>query len=324
MQFRTKILIDKADFEISHDSQICLFGSCFTENMGNLLYDNLFKTDVNPFGILYNPYTIAHALKLVIQNKKFDESNLIFYNGLYHSLMHHGQFSSSNSEKTLFDINSRIETCFQNLKKTDVFIFTFGTAFVYNWRETGEVVGNCHKLSDSLFERKKLTVDDILSEWKDTLNQLVSLNPDSNFIFTVSPVRHLKDGLHQNQLSKSTLLLAIDELCKEFRQAYYFPAFEILMDELRDYRFYADDMLHPSNIAVQYIWEIFKETFFTPKTKEIIKDWQPLHKMLSHKIIDDYSESAKHFNNRLENRFQDLKIKYPSLTEIDKIKNKRL
>ncbi len=322
MEFRTKIQKIKTDIEISHDSQICLFGSCFTESIGNMLTNNLFKTDINPFGILYNPSSIASAINSIIENKKFDLSNLIFSNGIYHSLMHHGQFSSSNSEHVLSKINDRIEMCSQNLKDTDIFIITFGTAFIYKWKKTGKVVGNCHKINDSFFERKKLNVNEIVYEWKEILNSLLLINPKANFIFTVSPIRHLKDGLHQNQLSKSTLLLSIDELCNEFSQAYYFQSYEILVDELRDYRFYADDMLHPSNISIQYIWELFKETFFTKNTLEVLNDWQPICKMLSHKMNDNYSEAANIFSKRLENKLQDFKIKYPSLKEIDKFKNR--
>jgi hypothetical protein len=241
----------------------------------------------NPFGTLYNPLSIAQAInyQLPITN---DQLPLVEYEGLWHSMSHHGSFSRADKAEAEQAVRASIETMQQALHEATIVIVTFGTAWVYEMN--GEIVGNCHKLPENNFTRRRLSVEEIVSAWKPILDRY----PDKHWIFTVSPIRHIKDGLHENQLSKATLLQAIEQLIQldnqsSNRQSFnrqYFPSYEIMLDELRDYRFYADDLVHPSSLAVSYIWERFIDTFCTPQTRNEmtlrLKQWKqsqhrPLH-----------------------------------------------
>lgn len=258
MELITKVEYGKAPFKISHLSKSLLLGSCFAENIGCLMRENKFDCDVNPFGILYNPLSVSKALDDIIACKHYGPDDLFFHQECYHSYMHHGSFSATNQEIVLDTINTRLSKASQRLAQTEVLIITFGTAWVYYLQSTREVVSNCHKMPAKKFVREKLTVNDIVEIYSSLIAKLQQCSPNLRLLFTVSPIRHVKDGLHENQLSKATLLLAVDELTRRFpEQISYFPAYEIVMDELRDYRFYADDMVHPSALAIQYIWERF-------------------------------------------------------------------
>ena len=227
--------------------------------------------------------------------------------------MHHSDFSASTSEEGLKRINDGISTVAESLSHTDWLVVTWGTAYVYTLRQTGTVVGNCHKQPDKLFSRRKLDVAEIVEAWKQLITDLRSLNPHLKLLFTVSPIRHAKDGMHGNQLSKSTLLLAISELCDACPDCYYFPSYEILMDELRDYRFYADDMLHPSAKAVEYIWECFGRCYFSKETMEIIKEWESIKRALDHKPFDPDSEAYRKFLSQIVLKIAQVKEKFPYL-----------
>ena len=252
MELITKVEYDKAPCKISHLSKSLLLGSCFAENIGCLMRENKFDCDVNPFGILYNPLSVSKALDDIIACKHYGPDDLFFHQECYHSYMHHGSFSATNREMVLDTINTRLSKASQRLAQTEVLIITFGTAWVYYLQSTREVVSNCHKMPAKTFVREKLTVNDIVETYSSLIAKLQQCSPNLRLLFTVSPIRHVKDGLHENQLSKATLLLAIDELTRKFpEQVSYFPAYEIVMDELRDYRFYADDMGQPSALAIQ-------------------------------------------------------------------------
>jgi len=194
-------------------------------------------------------------------------------------------------------------------------LITFGTAYVYRLRQTGEMVGNCHKFPSEMFDRYRLTVDDIVAEWSELIADLCETNPSMRIVFTVSPIRHWRDGAHENQVSKSILHLAIDQLIDEFGDnLYYFPAYEIVMDELRDYRFYAEDMFHPSETAINYLWERFRETFFTPVTEKIISDWQPIYRSLNHKPLNFETDEYRNFLMQTLAKLERFKEKYPFIS----------
>ena len=213
---------------------------------------------MNPFGTLYNPSSIAEAIRMLLQPEQFTGDDLFQHEGIYHSFSHHSRFSSPSETECLANINRRLFSSADTILKAQRMILTFGTAWVYKLKSSGKVVSNCHRLPEKMFDRQLLTVGEIVAEWKSLLLSLWKQNPELKILFTVSPIRHWKDGAHGNQLSKATLLLAIDALQKEFPEhTAYFPAYEIMMDELREYRFYADDMLHPSTTAIEYIWERF-------------------------------------------------------------------
>ena len=293
LKLQTTIDIKPSVWKIGYEDKILMLGSCFSDEIGEQMKQRNLSVTCNPFGTLYNPLSIAQAI-----NSQFSilNSQLIEYDGLWHSMAHHGSFSRATKEEAEEAVRASVKTMQQALKEATVIIVTFGTAWVYEMN--GEVVGNCHKLPAETFTRRRLTKEEIVSAWQ----PIIAAYPDKHWLFTVSPIRHVKDGLHENQLSKATLLMAIDQMVNQsvspqdglsakrsvFCQAkpVYFPSFEILLDELRDYRFYADDLVHPSPLAVNYIWERFEDTFCTPQTRNQMqiehKRWKqsqhrPLH-----------------------------------------------
>lgn len=261
MEFRTRVDIKKSKNEISHGQKILLLGSCFSDNIGEKLVNGGFSATVNPLGTLYNPASIASVITECA--KPAGQRNGEFFDWLHSK----ADLSWAETPDSL---------------STDILCITFGTAWIYRLKETGMVVANCKKQPDRLFVREKLSVNAIVDTW----SQLIENWPDGEcprMIFTVSPIRHKKDGLHENQVSKATLLLAVNELCKRYpEKCEYFPAFEIMMDELRDYRFYAEDMMHPSAVAVDYIWEQFQETYFSEQTRQITLNKEKIHKQEQH------------------------------------------
>lgn len=244
-----------------------------------------FPTDLNPFGILYNPVSIAQSVNRLLSAEPFVESDLFHYNGLWHSYMHHGRFSGDTSEEVLASINSRLQFSSRFLRETDFLFITLGTAWVYELRSTGAVVANCHKVPASEFRRFRLTLLETVDVLKDCLESLWSTSPDTRVVFTVSPIRHTNDGAVENQLSKSTLLLAVDALVKGYgkERCAYFPSYELVMDELRDYRFYAADMVHLSEVAVQFIWEKFAQVALSLTDRNIMKRVDSVNRALAHK-----------------------------------------
>lgn len=262
MLFQTPIIISKRTPLNIQDKIFCI-GSCFAEEVCERMVQNGIDAVCNPFGTMYNPLSIAACIERFISGHLFEETELIEHDGLYHSMLHHGRFSFPTLAETLSAVNQSIEDGRRQLQAANVVIITLGTAWIYEME--GKVVGNCHKLPANHFERRRLSVEEV----REALTQLLQneLFQGKRVIFTVSPIRHKKDGLHENQLSKSTLLLALDQVIKG--TAYeYFPSYEILLDELRDYRFFAEDMVHPTKQAVDYVWERFLSTYFSVHDQE--------------------------------------------------------
>lgn len=309
MEFRTPVEWHGESEEIKYSDHVLLMGSCFAENVGGLLLENKFSCDVNPFGILYNPLSIAKALRQMLDGKVYTMDDLFDSGGQWHSWMHHSSFSSTDADECLNRINSRLEKATSALPRTSWLIMTWGTAFVYE--KDSEVVGNCHKQPDRLFTRRLLDVDTICGEWNDTLREAKQRFPGLKVMLSVSPIRHLKDGLHGNQISKSVLLLAIDRLCRELDFCHYFPSYEIVMDELRDYRFYAEDMLHPSPLAVKYIWECFCSTYMSKDTQRVMKEWADIQKGLAHRPFNPDSDAYRRFLSQIVLKIEELKEKFP-------------
>ena len=328
MEFYTCISIPKVPFTFSYKEQTVLLGSCFAENIGKKLMENKFNIDLNPFGTLYNPASIAKAIRRLLRPEQFTQEDLFQHEGLYHSFSHHSRFSSSSETECLAGINGRLFDSANMIRKAHRMILTFGTAWVYRLKSTGVVVANCHKMPEKMFDRKLLTTEEIVAEWKDLLLSLWEQNPDLKILFTVSPIRHWKDGAHGNQLSKATLLLAIDSLQKTFpEQIVYFPAYEIMMDELRDYRFYADDMLDPSAVAIEYIWQKFTDNMLSSDTQSILKEWKRIPKAINHKPFQPESETYKQFISQTLLKMERLNEKFPFFdmtNEVEKIKQEIL
>ena len=313
MDFRKSVELPIGEAEIRHSDQLLLIGSCFTENMGKIFSANKFRCLINPFGILYNPLSIAEAICQMLAHRQYDENDLLFEHGLWLSLMHHGSFSSLNKDECLDKINSNLKQGADCLQKAKWLIITFGTARVYECKQTGQIVGNCHKLPEKCFSRRLLEVDEILETYNNLFTDLRKVNPDLSVLFTVSPIRHTRDGMHGNQVSKATLLLAIDKLCSRHAFCHYFPSYEIMLDELRDYRFYDADMVHPSQLAIEYIWECFAKSYFKNQTMGFLKEWESIRRGLEHRPFNPDSEEYLRFRSQILLKMERLKEKYPYL-----------
>ena len=310
MEFRTKIDIPAFSFGISYASKCIFVGSCFAENIGNKLVETKIRTSVNPTGILYNPLSICKSIKNALSGKKYGDNDVFLSSGAWNCFDFHSRFSNHDKATCIESINAATETFAKEIREADVMFVTFGTAFVYELAESGEIVCNCHKLPERIFQRRLLKVDEIVESWSECIKNLTDANPKMRIVFTVSPIRHWRDGAHQNQISKSTLHLAINELNGLFPQTCYFPAYEIVMDELRDYRFYAADMVHPSETAVQYIWERFGETFFTEQTKANIARIGKITTAANHRPTNPQSDAYKAFCNHYLAEIERLKAEF--------------
>jgi hypothetical protein len=311
--FTTTVNIPPSAKKIDHNSKLITLGSCFSENIGQKLADSCFLVESNPFGVLYNPVSIKNSLIDLLTEKKYTEADLFQNGSLWSSFSHSTLFSEIIQEICLQRINSRLESSAEMLREADFILITFGTAWLYELKEDGRVVANCHKLPADQFIRRRLSVEEIVKDYADLLIKVKAVNPGIEVIFSVSPVRHWKDGAHENNISKGILHLAIDKLLGQFDFLHYFPAYEIQMDELRDYRFYAEDMLHPSDQAVKYIWERFSSTYFSGETISINKKIEKYCNMLNHRPIHQYSNESLIFNKKVEAEKSALLESYPFL-----------
>ena len=261
MKWRTEIAIEKSRWQLTPESRVLLVGSCFTDSIGAKMQQYGLNAVCNPTGVLYNPLSIVQSLNGDMSVE------IVEHDGLYHSMSHHGSFSGTDSEQVLRRCLQSQAELHKALAEADIVFVTFGTAYVYY--RNGQVVANCHKLPEREFTRERLSVEQIIAAWR----PLIRTMPDKHWVFTVSPIRHQRDGMHQNQLSKAVLLMAIEQLQHEQpEQVSYFPAYEIVLDELRDYRFYAEDMVHPSAQAVDYIWERFCDFVLADGERQTLLD----------------------------------------------------
>lgn len=312
MHLTTPVLIPTSHVRIGYEHRITLFGSCFADAIGSHLGDTLFDIDLNPFGTLYNPHSVAVAIRRLLAPRTFTSADLIHHADAYHSPLHHSDFSAPTAEECLRRINDRLDSSTTHLAHTDRLIITFGTAYVYRLKDTGAIVGNCHKLPERCFTRARLTADDIVHVWAPLLDELLSRRPTLQCLFTVSPIRHLRDGLRENTLSKATLHLAVDRLIALHPDRLdYFPAYEILLDELRDYRFYADDMCHPTPLAVRYIFERFRDACMDPPTRAWLLRAEAIRRDLGHRPFRPDSDAHRHFLAKTTLKLQQLRSELP-------------
>ncbi len=314
MKFRTPVEPPASMPSVDYRQRMMLFGSCFAASIGNRLTEAKFPCDVNPYGILYNPLSIAAAIEEIMTCKIYTGDDLYAHNGCWHSPMHHGDFSLPDREETLRGINTRIAKAHRNLPQTGRLLMTWGTAYIYEDRLTGHVVGNCHKLPENRFRRRRLEPDEIVERSKDTISRLLDLNAEMKVTVTVSPIRHVRDGMHANQLSKSALLLAADRLQTLYPDSIsYFPAYEIVLDELRDYRFYAADMVHPSEVATGYVWECFCQACMDKETRDTMAEVMEVNRAMSHRPLRPESDQYRHFLEQTLSKIERLNEKYPYL-----------
>ncbi len=314
MKLFTEVSIPEYPFRLGHQSPILMTGSCFTENIGNQLEKYLFQVCINPFGVTYNPLSVKKGLEALLQKDMYLESDLDHYNDYWFSFDHYTGFSSPDRDDVLRKINLSFDRAKKVLKTAHLLVITWGTAWVYTYNDTGRVVCNCHKLPASAFTRSRLTTREIIGAYEAFLPPLFEFNQNLKILLTVSPVRHWKDGAHGNQLSKATLLLAQEALEKLFPdRIFYFPSYEIVMDELRDYRFYGEDLLHPGNQASKYIWEKFSHSLISDESKQINGELLPLIKMMEHRPMHPGGDTHMKMVRQREGILVKLHAKYPFL-----------
>ncbi|GAB5551548.1 MAG: GSCFA domain-containing protein [Saprospiraceae bacterium] len=317
MAFRTTLEHPSEAFPISYTDSILSMGSCFAVHMAERLAQRKFNIQNNPFGILYNPISIAQNLELLASERTFSEVDLFEYQSLWHSFAHHGAFSAPSPTDSLDLINTALQQARAKLQQTNTLILTLGTAFVWKEKETQNVVANCHKLPANNFTRTCCTVDEIVAALSKVVEAYQEINPSLRCLISVSPVRHLRDGMVNNQLSKASLILAAHTLTKKLANVFYFPAYEMMMDDLRDYRFYNSDMLHPSALAVDYIWSFFQQHFFQENTLEQIHAIERILKAVQHRPLYPDSLAQQQFKAKTLQQITLLEQKYPDLSFLE-------
>ena len=308
--FRTIVKPEKPTFTITHQDRIMTIGSCFSENIGRYFERYKFHITINPFGQQYNPYSIAHALNRLLSSAPYTAVDLIEQDELYHSYDHHGDFSRSDRGEALDNINSNLIATSQALKETSVLFLTFGTSHFFRLKENGKVVSNCHKVPGSHFDFELMKPDEIVHELEKSITGLWNINPSVKIILTVSPVRYFAFGHYENSVSKAHLFTAIHTLREKYPQIYYFPAYELVIDDLRDYRFYADDMLHPTAQAIDYVWEKMADTLLPLFTQDILKELDEIVSAASHRPRNPKSLAHQKFVEGVLHKIHKLETQY--------------
>lgn len=308
--FRTIVKPTKPSFTITHQDRILTIGSCFSENIGHYFERYKFHVNINPFGQQYNPYSIVKAINRLISPAPYADSDLVYQDELYHSSDHHGSFSRASKEEALAHINSHLKTASASLKNISVLMLTFGTSHYFRLKENGKVVSNCHKMPGTYFDFELMKPEDIVSELEKAFTALWSINPSMKIILTVSPVRYFAFGHFENSVSKAHLFTALNTLKGKYPQVYYFPAYELVMDDLRDYRFYADDMLHPTQQAIDYIWESISHTLLPLFTQELLKEIDEIVSATNHRPRNPQSKAHQKFVEGMLHKMQKIETQY--------------
>lgn len=311
MNFTTKIPIQKSNFPIDYNSKIISIGSCFASTMAEKLDYFKFQNTVNPFGIIFNPVSIENLINRAVNKIEFTEKDIFFHNEHWHSYEVHSELSNANKEDFLHNLNSILFENFNAFSNATHIIITYGTSWVYRNKTSNEIVANCHKVPQSQFEKEILSVETIEKSIENTINLVQKVNPNCKFIFTISPVRHIKDGFVENQLSKAHLITALHSSIFHLPTSIYFPSYEILLDELRDYRFYSEDMLHPSQTAIDYIWIKFFENYVSESEFATMNQVCEIQRALKHRPFNPDSEGHHKFLTNLNKKISNLKEKLP-------------
>ena len=312
MNFTTKVPIAKSDNPINYDSKIISLGSCFADNIGMKFEYFKFQITTNPFGIIFNPVSIENLVSRAVIKQKFTEEDIFFHNDLWHCYQVHSELS--HSDKTIFldRLNQILSDFHLQIFKSTHFQITYGTSWVYRNKSSNSIVANCHKVPQSQFDKEILSVETIEKSIQNTIDLIRKVNPNCHFIYTVSPVRHIKDGFVENQRSKAHLITAVHKIVNyQLSIINYFPSYEIMMDELRDYRFYAEDMLHPSQTAIDYIWKRFSENYISEENFATMEEVCSIQKGLTHRPFNSNTASHQKFLNTLKNKIVKLQEKFP-------------
>jgi hypothetical protein len=317
MQFTTQIPIPAGDHSIDYNSRVVSLGSCFAVNIGQKLNYFKFRNITNPFGILFHPEALEKFIGFAVNKKTFIEADIFYHNERWHCFDAHSDLSYPEKEVLLQRLNTAAASSHEELKSATHIIITLGTAWVYRSIETRNLVANCHKVPQKQFTKELLSTEAIKQSLHTILSLLEQVNPNLNVIFTVSPVRHIKDGFAENQWSKSNLISALHNTLSTVNcqpSTSYFPSYEIMMDELRDYRFYAEDMVHPNQIAINYIWERFTQAWITPDAQKTMEQADSIQKGLQHRSFNPESEQHKAFLLKLQDKIKSLKQQYPHIS----------
>lgn len=313
MKLQTHISISKERAALDYSSKVLLMGSCFTENIGEKLSYYKFDVLVNPFGILFHPVAIEKILTRAINKDFFTEADIFYHNEQWHCFEVHSVLDASDKDEFLSVLNIRLKQLSEYVKIASHIIFTYGTAWVYREITSDKVVANCHKIPQKKFLKELLSVDEVSASIENTITLLRSENPSVHIIHTISPVRHLKDGFVENTQSKAHLIAGVHEAVEPRNSAHYFPSYEIMMDELRDYRFYGEDMLHPNTTAINYIWQKFKEVWIASETESIQNEIEAIQAGLQHRPFKPESKAHQEFLERLQEKIKILQSKFPNL-----------
>jgi len=314
MKLQTIVPLQSSNERIDYQSTLFLIGSCFVENIGRKFQYYQFKTLQNPLGILFHPKAIENFIVRAIGQKAYKAADVFNFNERWHCFDAHSNLSDPSKEQLLSNLNSALLKTRNQLENATHIIITLGTAWVYKNVETQERVANCHKISQKKFTKELLTEVEIEESLKHIISNIRKVNEDVSVIFTISPVRHLKDGFIENQRSKANLISAVGRIMESistYKNLHYFPAFEIMLDELRDYRFYAEDMVHPNNLAIDYIWEKFKNVWISEKTEIVMKAVEEIQKGLSHRPFNEDSEQHQLFLKSLNEKISVLNKEFP-------------
>lgn len=319
MKLQTTIPLEKQSINlIDYHSNVLLLGSCFVENIGDKLSYFKFQNYQNPFGIIFNPISLGKVIERSVKQNYYTESDIFFYNELWHCFDVHSELSSPDKESLVNSLNELINLTNKQLHDSTHIVITLGTAWVYRFVETDSLVANCHKVPQKQFIKELLSIDDITKSLETIINLINSVNSNVTFIFTVSPVRHIKDGFVENTQSKAHLISAIHQLINNQSSIHnnpstYFPSYEIMMDELRDYRFYTADMLHPNQTAIQYIWEKFQQVWISTEAYDTMESIDSIQRGISHKPFNPSSKAHQDFLHKLESDKLRVQEKYPHI-----------
>ena len=306
MNFRTNIQLQKEENQIDYTSKLLLIGSCFSENISKKLAYYKFDVDSNPFGILFNPKAIENLILNSLNEKIYTDKDVFLLNERWHCFDAHSDLSATDKNELLENLNNAIKSTNKRIHESTHIIITLGTSWIYKLIETNAIVGNCHKVPQKKFVKELLSVDEISASLKNICHQILAINPKATVIFTVSPVRHIKDGFVENSLSKAHLISAIHKILNVVNGR-YFPSYEMMMDDLRDYRFYNSDMVHPNETAVDYIWEHFIHVWMAENTASIMKEVETIQRGLAHKPFNPDSEEYKKFTQTIQLKIHKLK-----------------
>lgn len=311
MNFHLNFKADAFADKLSYGQRSLFIGSCFAENIGEKMQEHKFNCLINPHGVLYNPISIAQALRRYLNDASLKDEDLFYAHEQWNSWEHHSRYSHADKEQCITRINHEISEAHTYLKEVQWLFITFGSSFVYKRKDNGNYVGNCHKVPAAQFEKELLTSEDIVKEYNDLILQLKKFNPNLKIVFTVSPVRYIRDGVVENNISKANLITAVHELVDAFEHVFYFPAYEIVIDELRDYRFYKEDLVHPNEIAINYVYEKLIDVLLDESTKKQQEKILELINAMRHKPFNEQSEAHQKFKANYLARCKEIQKELP-------------